>query len=175
MAMVGLFWIAQGDVYVGVKPSGLAPGVRLAPEGVVALGDGQSGLRLWEDIRALTVTDVPVKSLMRKIGAVKNLAVGTVMNLAVPMVTGPTEETPPMMTLRVASAGGDLDLLAYSAAAVGYPQAEVDLSRALLSRLTEGAATMATTLAAMSEWGRTWEGGTPRAAEREKLLREWVG
>ncbi len=139
MAMVGLFWIAQGDVYVGAKPSGLAPGVRLTPEGVVALGDGQSGLRLWEDVRALTVTDVPVKSLLRKIGAVKNLAVGTVMNLAVPMVTGPTEETPPLMTLRVASAGGDLDLLAYSAAAVGYPPVEVDLSRALLSRLTEGA------------------------------------
>lgn len=31
MAMVGLFWIAEGDVYVGPKPSGLAPGVRLPP------------------------------------------------------------------------------------------------------------------------------------------------
>ncbi|GAA2897032.1 hypothetical protein GCM10010524_31460 [Streptomyces mexicanus] len=53
--------------------------------------------------------------------------------------------------------------------------AEVDLSRALLSRLTEGAATMATTLAAMSQWGRAWEGGSPRRAEREELLRRWVG
>jgi hypothetical protein len=53
--------------------------------------------------------------------------------------------------------------------------AEADHSRALLSRLTEGAATMATTLAAMSEWGRAWEGGSPRRAEREELLRRWVG
>ncbi|OIK00133.1 hypothetical protein [Streptomyces colonosanans] len=52
---------------------------------------------------------------------------------------------------------------------------EVDLSRALLSRLTEGAATMTTTPAAMSEWGRAWEGGSPPGAERERLLREWAG
>ncbi|MCE0445557.1 hypothetical protein LT493_12460 [Streptomyces tricolor] len=31
--MVGLFWIAEGDVYVGAKPAGLAPGVRLDPGG----------------------------------------------------------------------------------------------------------------------------------------------
>ncbi|POX57280.1 hypothetical protein C3489_00770 [Streptomyces sp. Ru71] len=53
-------------------------------------------------------------------------------------------------------------------------EGKVDLSRTLLSRLTEGAATMATTLAAMSAWGRAWEGGSPRRAERERLLREWV-
>ncbi|MGW3509637.1 hypothetical protein [Streptomyces sp. NPDC000994] len=39
---------------------------------MVALGDGQSGLHLWEDVNALTVADVPVKSLMRQVGAVKN-------------------------------------------------------------------------------------------------------
>jgi hypothetical protein len=55
------------------------------------------------------------------------------------------------MTVRVESSGGGRKLGAYVAAAVGYTQTEVDLSRALLARLTEGAATMATTLAAMSE------------------------
>ncbi len=80
-----------------------------------------------------------------------------------------------MMTVRVGSADGERELGAYVAAAVGYPQTEIDPPRALLSRLTEGAATMATTLAAMSEWGRAWEGGSPRGAERERLLRSWVG
>ncbi|MEU6014464.1 hypothetical protein ABZ826_10525 [Streptomyces sp. NPDC047515] len=175
MAMVGLFWIVEGDVYVGAKPSGLAPGVRLTPEGVVALGDRQSGLHLWEDVRALTVADVPVKSLKRQVGAVKDLALGTVVNLALPMGPGRVDEAPAMMTVCVESRDGDYELATYVAAAVGYSPTEVDLSRALLSRLTEGAATMATTLAAMSEWGRAWEGGSPRKAEREGLLREWAG
>ncbi|MFI0786218.1 hypothetical protein ACH4Q6_11545 [Streptomyces lydicus] len=173
MAMVGLFWIAEGDVYVGAKPSGLAPGVRLTPEGVTALGDGQSGLYLWEDVQSLTVADVPVQSLRRQIGAVKDLALGTVMDFA--LGSGRVGEAPPMVTICVESAGGDHELPAYVAAALGYSQTEVDLSRALLARLTEGAATMATTLAAMSEWGRAWEGGSPRKAEREALLREWAG
>ncbi|MFK0117982.1 hypothetical protein [Streptomyces sp. NPDC090994] len=174
MAMVGLFWIAEGDVYVGAKPSGLAPGVRLSPEGVVALGDGQSGLHLWEDVRSLTVTDVPVKTVMRRVGAVTGMAWTTVLNLVDPG-SGGADDAPGLMTLRVGTADGDHELAAYVAAAVGYSQAETDLSRTLLTRLAEGAATMTTTLAAMSEWGRTWEGGSPRETEREALLREWIG
>ncbi|MEU6167790.1 hypothetical protein [Streptomyces tanashiensis] len=175
MAMVGLFWIAEGDVYVGAKPSGSAPGVRLTPDGVVALGDGQSGLHLWEDVRALTVRDVPVKSLKRQVGVAAEVALDVVMNLAMTLGPGYSGEAPPMMTLELESHDGEHELKAYVAAAVGYSSAEVELSRTLLSRLTEGAATMATTLAAMSEWGRAWEGGSPRTTQREELLRRWVG
>ncbi|MYR45598.1 hypothetical protein [Streptomyces sp. SID5910] len=174
MAMVGLFWIAEGDVYVGAKPSGLAPGVRLTPEGVVALGDRQSGVHLWEDVSALTMTDVPVKSLVRQAGVIKNLAVTMVVNLAIPMVPDRADEAPPLMTLHVTSPGAEHELSVYAAAAVGYSPTEIELSRALLARLTEGAATMTTTLTAMSEWGRTSEGETPRGAERERLLRSWA-
>ncbi|MFI8786126.1 hypothetical protein [Streptomyces sp. NPDC055105] len=174
MAMVGLFWIAEGDVYVGAKPSGLAPGVRLTPEGVVGLGDRQSGLHLWEDVTALTVADVPVKSLMRRVGVVKDLALSAVTELALPVGSGRLDDAPPLMTVRMESADGDHELAAYVAAAVGYPQAEVDLSLTLLSRLTLGAGTMETTLAAMSAWGRAREGGSPRSGEREALLREWA-
>ncbi|MGW1409609.1 hypothetical protein [Streptomyces sp. NPDC002403] len=173
--MVGLFWIAESDVYVGAKPSGLEPGVRLTPEGVVALGDGQSGLHLWEDVRALTVKDLPVKSLKRQVGAVKDVALGLVVNLVLPMGPGRVDEASALMTVGVESSGGEYELVAYVAAAIGYPQTEIDLSRALLARLTEGAATMSTTLAAMSEWGRASGGATPRATERERLLREWTG
>ncbi|MFF4829317.1 hypothetical protein ACFY20_41705 [Streptomyces sp. NPDC001312] len=141
---------------------------------MVALGDGQSGLHLWEDVNALTVADAPVKSLMRQVGAVKNLALGTVKELALPMSHGLVDEAPAMMTVRVESSDRDHELATYVAAAVGYPQTEVDLSRTLLTRLTEGATTMATTLAAMSEWGRAWEGGSPRGADRERLLQGWV-
>ncbi|MFB7368849.1 hypothetical protein ACFC0D_03245 [Streptomyces sp. NPDC056222] len=175
MAMVGLFWIAEGDVYVGAKPTGLAPGVRLTPEAVVALGESQSNVYLWEDVHALTMTCVPVKSLKRQIGAVTEIALDTVVNLAMPGGPGPMGGGPAMMTVRVESRDGDNELSAYVAAAVGYSPTEVELSQALLSRLTEGAATMATTLAAMSEWGRAWEGGSPRGAQREELLRRWVG
>ncbi|MFE9775030.1 hypothetical protein ACFYOV_25820 [Streptomyces sp. NPDC005931] len=167
MTMVGLFWIAEGDVYLGAKPSGLAPGVRLSPDGVVALGDGQYALHPWEDVRALTVTDAPVKTLRHQVGVVGNLALGA--------VTGWVNEPAPMMTVRMESSSGEHELAAFVAAAAGYSPTELDLSHTLLSRLTEGAATMATTLACMSEWGRAWEGGSPRAAERERLLREWVG
>ncbi|MEU8694823.1 hypothetical protein [Streptomyces sp. NPDC048665] len=175
MAMVGLFWIAEGDVYVGAKPAGPAPGVRLSPGGVVALGDGQAGLHLWEDVHALTVADVPVKSLMRQVNAVKDLALNTVLELATPLGSAWGDDAPPLMTVRVAASDGEHELAAYSAAAVGYSQTEADLSRALLARLTEGAATMETTLAAMSQWGRAWEGGSPRGTEREELLRGWLG
>ncbi|MEU9702422.1 hypothetical protein [Streptomyces sp. NPDC047981] len=174
MAMVGLFWIAEGDVYVGAKPTGSAPGVRLTPEGVLALGDGQAGLFLWEDVRALTMADVPVKTLKRQIGAVTELALDAVVNLALPGGPGPSGGGPAMMALRVETPDGDRALSAYAAAAVGYTETEADLSQALLSRLTDGAATMATTLAAMSAWGRTWEGSSPRTAQREELLREWL-
>ncbi|MGH4036131.1 hypothetical protein ACQB60_45375 [Actinomycetota bacterium Odt1-20B] len=167
MAMVGLFWIAEGDVYVGAKPSGLAPGVRLTPEGVVALGHNQSGLWLWEDVHALTVADIPVKSLKRQVGAV--------VDLALTVGLGGADEAPAMTVCVESPDGEEHELTAYVAAATGYSQTEVDLSRTLLSRLTEGAATMSTTLASMSEWGRAWEGGSPRGAERVGLLRGWVG
>ncbi|MGA4840617.1 hypothetical protein [Streptomyces sp. G45] len=166
MAMVGLFWIAEGDVYVGAKPSGLAPGVRLTTEGVTGLGHQQQGLWLWDDIRALTVEDVPVKSLKRQ--------VGMVVDLALTVGLGGGDEAP-SMTVCVQTADEEYELTAYTAAATGYSQREYDLSRALLTRLTEGAATLHTTLSAMAQWGRAHEGGSPRREERERLLRRWIG
>ncbi|MEI5098729.1 hypothetical protein RB200_08755 [Streptomyces sp. PmtG] len=167
MAMVGLFWIAEGDVYVGSKPSGLAPGVRLTPEGVVGLGHQQTGLWPWDDVRALTVEDVPVKSLRRQ--------VGMVVDMALTVGLGGGDEAP-SMTVCVETPADEVELTAYVSAASGYSQQrEYDLSRALLARLTEGAATLLTTLSAMAAWGRAHEGGTPRREERERLLREWTG
>ncbi|MGW2226642.1 hypothetical protein [Streptomyces formicae] len=165
MAMVGLFWIAEGDVYVGAKPSGLAPGVRLSPEGVTALGDKQSAFWLWDDIHELTVENVPVKSL--------KLHLGTMVDMALTLGLGGEDEAP-TMTVRLQMPDDEVELTAYTAAASGYSQTEYDLSRALLSRMTEGAATLHTTLAAMAEWGRGHEGGSPRAARREELLGAWL-
>ncbi|EPH46378.1 hypothetical protein ABT390_12725 [Streptomyces aurantiacus] len=166
MAMVGLFWIAEGDVYVGAKPSGLAPGVRMTPEGVTSLGHQQSGLWLWDDVHTLTVEDVPVKSLKRQLGVVVDMALSVGLG---------GQDAAATMTVCVGTADEEIELTTYVAAASGYTQTEYDLSRALLSRLTDGAATMMTTLAAMAEWGRSHEGGTPRQGERERLLREWAG
>ncbi|WP_055548982.1 hypothetical protein, partial [Streptomyces kanamyceticus] len=157
MAMVGLFWIAEGDVYVGAKPAGLAPGVRLSPEGVTALGDKQSAFWLWDDIHELTVENVPVKSL--------KLHLGTMVDMALTLGLGGDDEAPTVtvrMRMRTGTADAEVDadadayveLTAYTAAASGYSQTEYDLSRALLSRMTEGAATLHTTLAEMARWGR---------------------
>ncbi|MGW5866198.1 hypothetical protein ACWFRJ_28890 [Streptomyces sp. NPDC055239] len=168
MAMVGLFWIAEGDVYVGAKPSGLAAGVRLTPEAVVALGDRQSALYPWDEVRALTVEDAPVKSLKRQ--------VGTLVDMALTVGLGGSDDAP-AMTVRLTrpDSAERTELTAYVAAATGYSRAEYDLSLTLLSRMTEGEATLRTTLAAMAEWGRAREGGSPRGAEREALLRGWAG
>ncbi|MEU6124455.1 hypothetical protein [Streptomyces sp. NPDC047123] len=164
--MVGLFWIAEGDVYVGAKPVGLAPGVRLTPEGILALGDRQTGMWPWEDVHALAIDDVPVRSLKRNVG----VAVDLVLTVGL----GGGDEAP-TMTVRLTDAeGAETELTAYTAAAIGYSQKEYDLSRELLSRLTEGAGSLLTTLTAMSDWGRRHEGGSPRAGEREALLREWA-
>jgi hypothetical protein len=164
MAMVGLVWIAEGDVYVGAKPSGLAPGVRLTPEGVVGLGDRQSGLWLWDDVRALTVVDVPLKSLRRQAGALVEMAL---------TVGGLGSDEAPTMTVSIETVDKDAELSAYAAAS-WYSQEEYDLSLTLLSHLTAGEATLRATLAAMAQWGRAQEDGSPRAAEREGLLREWI-
>ncbi|MFF1693400.1 hypothetical protein ACFVXC_07225 [Streptomyces sp. NPDC058257] len=171
MAMVGLFWIAEGDVYVGAKPSGLAAGVRLTPEGIVALGDRQAAFYPWDEVRALTVEDAPVKSLKRQ--------VGVLVDMALTVGLGGSDDAP-AMTVRLARTAADSEqtepreLTAYVAAATGYSQAEHDLSLTLLSRMTEGEATLRITLAAMAEWGRAREGGSPRAGEREGLLRSWA-
>lgn len=167
MAMVGLFWIAEGDVYVGAKPFGLAAGVRLTPEGVVALGDKQSAFYPWDEVRALTVEDAPVKSLKRRVGALVGMALTAGL--------GGLDEAP-AMTVRLARPESDeTELTAYVASATGYSRQEYDLSLTLLTRMTEGEATLRTTLASMAEWGRAREGGSPRGAEREELLREWAG
>lgn len=166
MAMVGLFWIAEGDVYVGTKPLGLVAGVRLTPEGVVALGDKQSAFYPWDEVLALTVEDAPMKSLKRQVGALVGMALTAGL--------GGSDEAP-AMTLRLTRPESDeTELTAYVAAASGYSQTEYDLSLTLLTRMTEGEATLRTTLAAMAEWGRRHEGGTPRLAEREDLLRTWT-
>ncbi|MER5257590.1 MULTISPECIES: hypothetical protein [unclassified Streptomyces] len=177
MAMVGLFWIAEGDVYVGAKPSGLAAGVRLTPEGIVALGDKQSGFYPWDEVSALTVEDVPVKSLKGQgavlLKSVKRQVV-TLVDLALTVGLGGADEAP-LMTVRLASPSGETELAAYIAAtAAGYSQTEYDLSQTLLTRMTQGEATLRTTLATMAQWGRAREGGSPRAADRERLLREWT-
>jgi hypothetical protein len=164
MAMVGLFWIAEGDVYVGAKPSGLAPGVRLTPEGVVGLGDRQSGLWPWDDVRALTVGDVPVKSLRHQAGALVEMAL---------TAAGLGADQPPAMTVSIGTADKEAELTAYVTAS-WYSQEEYDLSLTVLSHLTAGEATLRATLAAMAQWGRAQEDGSPRAAEREGLLREWI-
>ncbi|MFE4795314.1 hypothetical protein ACFRFL_09440 [Streptomyces sp. NPDC056708] len=52
-----------------------------------------------------------------------------------------------------------------------YGPAECRLSQGLLDACVNGWATPA----ALLEWGRTRQGGTPKCAEREELLAAWGG
>ncbi|MEU9338992.1 hypothetical protein AB0D49_38600 [Streptomyces sp. NPDC048290] len=174
MAMVGLFWIAEGDIYIGAKPVGLAPGIRLTPEGVLALHDGRSSLHLWEDVHSLTVTDIPLRTLRRRAGAIKDLALGTVLGMALPPDGGLLDETPPLMKVSLESGTTTHEFPVYAAAATGYTPTEVTLSHTLLTHLTEGAATMSTTLSTMSTWGRTTPTHSPTHQTQEQLLTTWT-
>ncbi|CAL9615837.1 hypothetical protein SUDANB6_05747 [Streptomyces sp. enrichment culture] len=172
--MVGLFWTAEGDVYVGAKPSGLAPGVRLSPEGVVALGDGQAGLHPWKDVRDLTVADVPVKTLRRRVGVVTDPAVTTAPDFMEPG-SGGADDVPALMAVNVRTTGGDHELAACVAAAVGRSRAGTGLSRAPRPASRREPRRRPGPWPPCRSEGRTREGESPRAAEREALPRKWLG
>jgi hypothetical protein len=61
-----------------------------------------------------------VKSLMRQMNAVEDLALNTVMEPATPLGSAWGDDAPPLMTVRVSASDGEHELAACSAAAVGY-------------------------------------------------------
>ncbi|GGT17945.1 MULTISPECIES: hypothetical protein [Streptomyces] len=165
MALVGLFWITEDCVYVGAEPVGAATGVRLTEDGVEALGLGRGESWRWDRVRRIEVRDVAVRSAARRLVSV------AFDNLMV-MVTG-DGELPPAFTVCVDAADGPVEVSVVSAVTGGvYTPAEYELSRALLTRLTDGSTPVGELLAWRRDHGT---GGTPSRAEREALLRKWTG
>ncbi|MET7498098.1 hypothetical protein [Streptomyces sp900116325] len=163
MAMVGLFWVSEDAVHLGAPPGESAPGVRLATEGLDAVGP-RSGTWKWADLGSVTVVGAPVRATPgRQLSMTLDVVLGA-MGLGGP--EGPAE-----MTVRVQASDGAAELLVHSAAAGAYTPGEVELSHQVLDRFVAGTLSPAV----LSAWGRAHGSGkTPRPAEREALLQQWA-
>ncbi|MFE4918512.1 hypothetical protein [Streptomyces sp. NPDC056661] len=163
MAMVGLFWVSEDAVHLGAPPGESAPGVRLAAEGLDAVGCG-SGTWKWAELSSVTVVGAPVRATPgRQLSMTLDVVLGA-MGLGGP--EGPAE-----MTVRVQAPDGVAELLVHSAAAGAYTPREIQLSHQVLDRFVAGTLSPAV----LSAWGRAHGAGkTPRPAEREALLQQWA-
>ncbi|OWA14483.1 hypothetical protein B9W64_17680 [Streptomyces sp. CS159] len=166
MAMVGLFWITEGCVYLGAKPAGTAPGVRLTEGGVEILG-GEQGGRSWEwdEVRGLDVRDVAVRSAGRRLASMA-------FDSVVVLFTGDGEQ-PPLFTVCVETEGDGTVEASVLAAVTGgiHTPDEYELSRTLLARLADGT----TTVGELVGWRRDEpEDVAPTKEQRLALLREWT-
>lgn len=152
MAMVGLFWITEGCVYLGAKPAGAGPGVRLTEGGV-------------EILEILDVRDVAVRSAGRRLASMA-------FDSVVVLITGDGEQ-PPLFTVLVETEGDGTVEASVLAAVTGgiHTPDEYDLSRALLARLADGT----TTVGELLRWRRDEpEDVAPAKDQRLALLREWT-
>lgn len=159
--MVGLFWITPEATYVGSPPAADGSCVRLTAAGLEAVAPERSRTWTWEELRAVTVEEVPRQGMAGRLS-------GIVESLVMSLTGG---EGPPTMTLRLETDSGPERIRVYSAAAGGYSAEEEALPQELMGRFVAGTAG----LEAMEAWGR--EHGledTPKARVREELLRTWA-
>ncbi|MET7377558.1 hypothetical protein ABZT08_01810 [Streptomyces sp. NPDC005526] len=160
---VGLFWVAAEGAYLGAPAAAPAADVVLRPSGPRVTGPHPRDWT-WPEISGLEVTEVPVRSTLRRWATRAAGFAAAALDAWVP--SGPTE-----MTVVLTTPHGTLRTPVYAAAAVAYSPREVDLSRQLISRFTAGTATPAL----MTEW---WEQSRPaevlRSREREALLEHWL-
>ncbi|MET9355226.1 hypothetical protein ABZY14_19910 [Streptomyces sp. NPDC006617] len=166
MAMVGLFWITEGCVYVGAKPAGAAPGVRLTEGGLEILGQEQ-GRRAWawDEVRGLDVRDVAVRSPARRLASMA-------FDSVVVLFTGDGEHPPAFTVLVETESDGTVEANVLAAVTGGiHTPDEYDLSRTLLTRLADGT----TTVGELLGWRRDEpEDVAPTKEQRLALLRGWT-
>ncbi|WP_033328728.1 hypothetical protein [Streptomyces yerevanensis] len=174
MAMVGLFWITEGSVYVGSPPDAEGQCVRITSEGVQARGP--DGIRAWpwSILRSAGVEAVPVGSGARSGGRFLAAVLEAVVAAGALEAVGTLGssyggEEPPQMFLVLETEVGTEEVQV-PAATKGYTSREIALSQHLLACFREGTADPR----ALTAWGRDHGGGTPKPPEREALLRKWT-
>ncbi|WP_328869430.1 hypothetical protein OHT76_04575 [Streptomyces sp. NBC_00287] len=164
MAMVGLFWITEGSVYIGAEPVGTAAGVRLSKDGVEALGIEHGRSWSWDEVQRIEVADVPVRSASRR-------RFSQAFDAVVVALTG-GGDLPPAFTVRIGAAEETVEVSVLTPIAGGiYGPVEYELSRTLLNRLVDGR----TALDDLLLWRRDLVGdANPGREEREALMLKWV-
>ncbi|MFD4947752.1 hypothetical protein ACFVYE_31110 [Streptomyces sp. NPDC058239] len=162
MSMVGLFWITGTAAHIGAPPNEPGPGVLLTEEGLTGLGADQSGRWTWDEIQRVSVAGVPVRSSARRVA-------GLLLDTVITAALGGVDEGPAMF-VRIETPTEGVELIVHAPTA-SYSPAECRLSQGLLDACANGRATPA----ALLDWGRTRQGGTPKRAEREELLAAWGG
>ncbi|WP_327354611.1 hypothetical protein [Streptomyces sp. NBC_01304] len=162
MTMVGLFWITDHEVYVGSPPGADGTGLRLTDDAVQTLGTTAPRTFAWWELRAIELSDVPVRTTSRRL----SVAVEGALSVAF----GGMDDPPPM-TVQVESASGAEEFTLYAVSASGHSETERDLSQALLNAFLAGDSSPGLLMA----WRRRHGEGNPRSAQREALLREWIG
>ena len=160
--MVGLFWITPEAIYVGSPPAADGSCVRLTAAGLEAVERDGARVWAWEELRSVTVEDVPRQGMTGRLS-------GIVESLVMSLGGG---EGPPTMALRLETRSGtEQEVRILSAAAGGYSTEEEELSKVLLGQFAEGRLD----LRPMQDWGRDHgRESTPKSREREELLRAWV-
>ncbi|MET8101875.1 hypothetical protein ABZV29_36340 [Streptomyces sp. NPDC005236] len=157
---VGLFWVSADGVYVGAPATAPAPCVVLKTSGPRVSGPHERDWA-WSEIAGLEVT---VRSTLQRWTTHAATFAAAALDAWVP--SSPTE-----MAVSITAPEGTVLTPVYSSAAVAYSGREVDLSRRLISRFTQGTATPT----AMTEW---WVQTRPtrilRSREREALLELWL-
>ncbi|MGW4561833.1 hypothetical protein ACWEN3_05285 [Streptomyces sp. NPDC004561] len=160
---VGLFWVTAAGAYVGAPAAAPAPNVGLTASGPRVTGPNPAAWA-WSDIAGIEVTEVPVRSTLRRWATHAASFAAAALDAWVP--GSPTE-----MTVSLTTPGGTLRTPVYSSAAVAYSAQEAALSRQLIDRFTRGTATPDV----MTEWwARTRPAGVLRSREREALLARWL-
>ncbi|MFD3515945.1 hypothetical protein [Streptomyces sp. NPDC058657] len=162
-SMVGLFWVGEDGLYVGMPPVEPNPGVLLSSEGPEVVGAEPLQWN-WSDVTDLRVTEAPVRSAATRWATRAATFAAAALDAWVP--GSPTE-----MTVVIVTGSDETKTPVYSGASSAYTQREVDLSLGLLARMVRGEFSPSV----MTDW---WEKAQPtevlRSRHRVSLLEEWL-
>ncbi|AYG78434.1 hypothetical protein DWB77_00541 [Streptomyces hundungensis] len=161
--MIGLFWVTEEDVHLGLPPAARMTGVSISPSGVRRVGPDER-VWTWPEVTDLQVDQVPVRSAVVRWATRAATFAAAALDAWVP-------GTPAEMTVAVSSGTHRTEVPVFSAAATAYTQREVDLSHALLAHFVRGTASPAL----LTDWWKeTRPVGVLRSRQREDLLEYWA-
>ncbi|MEV6048486.1 hypothetical protein [Streptomyces xanthochromogenes] len=162
--MIGLFWVTENDVYLGLPPAAQQmTGVAMSPSGLRCIGP-EERVWAWSEVTDLQVDNVPVRSAVVRWATRATTFVAAALDAWVP-------GSPAEMTVVVSTGEHRTEVPVLSAAATAYTQREVDLSHALLAHFVRGTSSPAI----LTDWWKeTRPVGVLRSRQREAILDYWA-